>query len=78
LERDFEGIPTPARPRNWIVIADSAYHEKLASILADSEATKLPHETIIAKLDEAGKTFHVLLLSTKMTIPSTSVFLRLE
>ncbi len=38
----------------------------------------LPHEEIIAKLDEAGKTFHVLVLKTRMTIPYTSVFLRLD
>jgi hypothetical protein len=56
----------------------SAYRDKLASILAGSEVTKLPHEAIIAKLDEAGKTFRVLLLKTNMTIPYTSVFLQLE
>ena len=35
-------------------------------------------EEIIAKLDEAGKTFHVLVLKTRMTIPYTSVFVRLD
>jgi hypothetical protein len=56
----------------------SAYRDKLARILSGSEISKLPHEQIIAKLDEAGKTFHVLLLKTNMTIPYTSVFLQLE
>ena len=56
----------------------SAYREKLAGILSGSKISKLPHEQIIAKLDEAGKTFHVLLLKTNMTIPYTSVFLQLE
>jgi hypothetical protein len=42
------------------------------------ERQSLPHEQIIAKLDEAGKTFHVLVLKTRMTIPYTSVFLRLD
>jgi hypothetical protein len=56
----------------------SAYRDKLAGILVGSEVTKLPHEKIIAKLDEAGKTFRVLLLKTNMTIPYTSVFLQLE
>lgn len=42
------------------------------------ERQTLPHEQIISKLDEAGKTFHILVLKTRMTIPYTSVFLRLD
>ena len=38
----------------------------------------LPHEEIISKLDEAGKTFHILVLKSRLTIPYTSVFIRLE
>ena len=38
----------------------------------------LPHEEIISRLDDAGKTFHILVLKTRMTIPYTSVFLRLD
>lgn len=72
IDRELEFVPEDAAP------GVSAYREKLAGILAGSEITKLPHEEIIAKLDEAGKTFHVLLLKTNMTIPYTSVFLQLE
>ena len=56
----------------------TAYREALASMLKTSGATSLPHEQIISKLDEAGKTFHVLVLKTRMTIPYTSVFMRLD
>lgn len=42
------------------------------------ERQSLPHEQIISKLDEAGKTFHILVLKTRMAIPYTSVFLRLD
>ena len=56
----------------------SAYREALASLLEKTEAQSLPHEEIISKLDEAGKTFHILVLKTRMTIPYTSVFIRLE
>ncbi len=38
----------------------------------------LPHEQIIAKLDEAGETFKVLLIKTPLTKPYTSVFFQLE
>lgn len=56
----------------------TAYRDALATLLAKTEAQSLPHEQIISKLDEAGKTFHILVLKTRMTIPYTSVFIRLE
>ncbi|HKV81579.1 MAG TPA: hypothetical protein VJP02_25760 [Candidatus Sulfotelmatobacter sp.] len=56
----------------------TAYREALSSLLGKTDVQSLPHEDIIAQLDEAGKTFHVLVLKTNMTIPYTSVFIRLE
>ena len=56
----------------------TAYREALTKLLGKLEAQSLPHEEIIGKLDEAGKTFHILVLKTRMTIPYTSVFIRLE
>jgi hypothetical protein len=56
----------------------TAYREALSNLLGKSEVQSLPHEEIISKLDEAGKTFHVLVLKTNLTIPYTSVFMRLE
>ena len=43
-----------------------------------TEVHSLAHEEIISKLDDAGKTFHVLVLKSTMTIPYTSVFFELE
>lgn len=56
----------------------TAYREALGSLLGRTGAQSLPHEEIISRLDEAGKTFHILVLKTKMTIPYTSVFVRLD
>jgi len=56
----------------------TAYRDALTKILGQREVQSLAHEKIIAKLDEAGKTFHVLLLKTNLTIPYTSVFLQLD
>src|SRR3984885_8572893 len=56
----------------------TAYREALANLVGKTEAQSLPHEEIISKLDEAGKTFHILVLKTNLTIPYTSVFIRLE
>jgi hypothetical protein len=36
------------------------------------------HEALISDIEEAGKTFHVLVLKTNMTIPYTSLFIRLD
>ena len=55
-----------------------AYRDALEKILANQPVQVLPHEQIIAKLDEAGKTFKVLLIKTPLTKPYTSVFFQLE
>jgi hypothetical protein len=59
----------------------TAYRDALANLLSrasEGNAQSLPHEQIISKLDDAGKTFHVLVLKTTLTIPYTSVFMRLD
>jgi len=56
----------------------TAYRAALKKLLKNRRSQSLPHEQIIRKLDEAGKTFHVLLLKTNHTQPYTSVFLQLE
>ena len=54
------------------------YRAGLEEALKGQDVTSLPHGEIIEKLDEAGQTFHVLLLKTDMTLPYTSVFIRLD
>ena len=61
----------------------TAYRAALSNLLGNSvpektDAQSLPHEEIISKLDDAGKTFHILILKTTLTIPYTSVFIRLD
>jgi len=61
----------------------TGYRESLTQLLGringeKLEAQALPHEQIISRLDEAGKTFHILVLKSTMTIPYTSVFIRLD
>jgi len=55
-----------------------AYRDALEKLLAHQPVQVLPHEQIIAKLDEAGRTFKVLLIKTTLTKPYTSVFFQLE
>ena len=54
------------------------YRRQLKRVLAKHVPASLPHENIIAALDEAGKTFRILILKTDLTMPYTSVFIRLD
>jgi hypothetical protein len=56
----------------------TAYRAQLATILGAYKVGTRPHADLIAKLDEVGKTFHVLLLKTTLALPYTSVFLQLD
>jgi hypothetical protein len=56
----------------------TAYRNGLGKILAGQPVQELLHEQIISRLDEAGKTFKVLLIKTPLTKPYTSVFFQLE
>jgi len=55
-----------------------AYRASLEKFLANQPVQSLPHERIISRLDEAGKTFKVLIIKTPFTKPYTSVFFQLE
>lgn len=60
----------------------TAYRQLLTGIfekqLTGQKINTIPHEAIIHQLDEAGKTFNVLIIKTNMTLPYTSVFLELR
>jgi len=56
----------------------SAYREQVQHMLSDYQIESLPHERVINRIDETSKQFHVLVLKTTMTIPYSSVFIRLD
>jgi hypothetical protein len=56
----------------------SKYRKEIGDLLHNYNVQHAPHEKIIANIDEAGKTFHVLVLKTTMAVPYTSVFIRLN
>jgi D-ribose pyranose/furanose isomerase RbsD len=51
---------------------------RLASLFENFTIEALPHEQIIERLDEAGRTFRILVIKTTETVPYSSVFLRLD
>jgi D-ribose pyranose/furanose isomerase RbsD len=55
-----------------------AYRKKMKAEFKGQKITSLPHEQIITRVDEVGKTFHIVVLKTTMTVPYTSVFLQLN
>jgi hypothetical protein len=56
----------------------SSYRVEIADLLRDYPVQSVPHDKVIANIDEASKLFHILVLKTNMTIPYTSVFIRLD
>jgi D-ribose pyranose/furanose isomerase RbsD len=54
------------------------YRTMLAQLLTGQDVHRLLHEQIIQKLDEAGRTFKVLIIKTPLTIPYTTVFFQLD
>lgn len=55
----------------------SRYRTQLATMIKGMEAIALPHEKIIAKLDQTAQLFRVLIIKTKLAIPYTSIFFEL-
>jgi L-fucose mutarotase/ribose pyranase (RbsD/FucU family) len=72
LDAELKHVPEADAP------GVTKYREDLAKLLGAQKTNVLPHDEIIAKLDEAGKTFKVLILKTKLAIPYTSVFIQLD
>jgi len=56
----------------------TAYCMGLKNVLVGRSVHSLPHDRIIALLDEAGRAFHILLFKTTMTLPYTTVFVQLD
>jgi hypothetical protein len=56
----------------------SAYRDQVQKMLADYTIEPMLHERVINQIDETSKEFHVLVLKTTMTIPYSSVFIRLD
>jgi D-ribose pyranose/furanose isomerase RbsD len=56
----------------------SAYRQQITRLLHNRAVKSLPHEQIIAKLDQVSQTFRVLIIKTNFTLPYTSVFLQLD
>jgi D-ribose pyranose/furanose isomerase RbsD len=72
LDAELEKVSEEAAP------GIENYKTELQKLLLGKQTKALPHEQIIAKLDQTARLFTVLILKTTMTLPYTSVFLELD
>jgi D-ribose pyranose/furanose isomerase RbsD len=63
-EHDYLGVPELRR--------------QIAVSFEKNQVSSIPHTEVMTKIDEAGKTFRILFIKTKETIPYTSVYMRLD
>lgn len=72
LDRELQFVPDKESPG-----ADQ-YRKDLQKRIAGLPTDLLLHADLIQRLDEVGKTYHILMLKTNLTIPYTTVFLQLD
>ena len=72
VDRELPFVPDDDAP------GASKYREQVQQILKDYTIESLPPERVISQIDETSKEFHILVLKTTMTIPYSSVFIRLD
>lgn len=56
----------------------SAYRSDIAAVLRGYPVASELHEKLIAEVAQESNAFHVLVLKTKMTVPYSSIFIRLD
>jgi hypothetical protein len=56
----------------------ASFRDKMMQQLKGRDITEMPHADIIETVDESGKSFSILMIKTDLTLPYTSVFIRLD
>jgi hypothetical protein len=72
LDREFAFVQESDAP------GVDAYRPQLVRILSGAQIDQIPHDEIIAHLDQSARVFRILIIKTQMTIPYTSVFFELD
>ncbi len=54
------------------------YRSEIKGVMGNLPVNSVLHEQLIHKMNQTSNTFHVLILKTTLTVPYTSVFLRLD
>jgi hypothetical protein len=72
LDKELAFVPEALAPG-----ADDA-RRRLEEALKGRGAEPILHEELIARLDQVGKTFKIIMIKTALAVPYTSVFLELD
>lgn len=72
LDQELAFVPEALAP------GMDAVRKKLETMLAKYEVKPVLHEELIAKMDQIGKTFKILMIKTNMALPYTTVFMDLD
>jgi D-ribose pyranose/furanose isomerase RbsD len=56
----------------------SELRKRITAAFAKGQVSSIPHTEVMARINEAGKTFRILFIKTTGTIPYTSVYMRLD
>ena len=72
LDSELDSVSEPDAP------GIRAYRNQLGLLLEKRTVRPMPHEELIAGLDEAAEMFSILVLKTNITLPYTSVFIKLD
>ncbi|HKF46325.1 MAG TPA: RbsD/FucU domain-containing protein [Terracidiphilus sp.] len=56
----------------------SQYRTEIHDLLAGEHVESVPHEQLIHRVNDDGKLVHVLVLKTRLAVPYTSLFIRLN
>jgi D-ribose pyranose/furanose isomerase RbsD len=72
LDKELSFVPEALAPG-----ADDA-RRRLEEALKGRGALPVLHEELIARLDQVGKTFKIVMIKTTLAVPYTSVFLELD
>jgi D-ribose pyranose/furanose isomerase RbsD len=72
LDKELSFVPEALAPG-----ADDA-RRRLEEALKSRGALPILHEELIARLDQVGKTFKIVMIKTTLAVPYTSVFLELD
>ena len=72
LDKELSFVPEELAPG-----ADDA-RRRLDEALKGRGAQPVLHEDLIARLDQAGRTFKIVMVKTTLAVPYTTVFLELD
>jgi len=72
LDKELDFVPEQFAPEM------DACRKRLKDKLAAYDAKPVPHEELIARLDQVARTFRVVMIKTNLTLPYTTVFLELD